>query len=311
MYKMATTRWYDTETTSLEKAIDLLTDTVLDEDKQINISWKNWNSIKVFDENPTLQLNGRDIEYNMIKVTFDQISASGQSTEEIIVRKSIFVIVYYNGISVNYIISQNTSAQKLLRKLLSYTGKNEIEKNVFSFSSDFFVWLISKVYNCDNIIEPNNENLSNLQLESIEGFHGDTEDSQTKVSATGESVMNIISTLSFLLESGRLNQIRLKLSYASHENINLILKKDVVKIDFDSYQGSFEQDNNRDSIIAKLYLLVYLEILPILNQEYHSDLANEIWNKDAYIKFMKNVAKNLTEKIETKTLYLNSIEREN
>ncbi len=301
---MSTTRWSDTETSLLDSAIALLMDPVSIEDKAANISWENWNFTKVFTDNQSMQLNGRNIQYNMIKCTYDQISTGERPLEDRTVRKSVFIIAYHNGISINYIIDQNSSAQKMLRKLLSYTGKNEIEKNVFSFSNDFFVWLISKVYNSDNVIESNNDNLSDLQLESIKGFRGDTEDSQTKVSATGESVMNIISTLSFLLESRRLNQIKLELSYADHENISLILKKDCVAIDFKPYQGVYDQDPP-DSITAKLYLLVYLEILPIIEQEYQSNVADDVWSNIAYINFMNNVAQNLTEKITAKISTLN------
>lgn len=241
---MSTTRWSDTETNLLDSAITLLIDPVVAEDKVINISWENWHFTKAFVDNQSMQLNGRNIQYNMVKCTYDQISDGERPIEDRTVRKSVFIIVYHNGISINYIIDQNSGAQKMLRKLLSYTGKNEIEKNVFSLSNDFLVWLISKVYNSENIIESNNDNLSDLQLESIKGFRGDTEDSQTKVSATGESVMNIISTLSFLLESRRLNQIKLELSYADHESISLILKKESVAIDFKPYQGSFDQESS-------------------------------------------------------------------
>lgn len=116
--------------------------------------------------------------------------------------------------------------------------------------------------------------------------------------------MNIISTLSFLLESRRLNQIKLELSYADHENISLILKKDCVAIDFKPYQGVYDQDPP-DSITAKLYLLVYLEILPIIEQEYQSNVADDVWSNIAYINFMNNVAQNLTEKITAKISTLN------
>lgn len=301
---MSTTRWSDKETDYLDTAVNLLIDAVIAEDKVTNISWENWSFSKKFDKNQVIQLNGRNIEYNMVKCVYDQISVGNRPVEDRTVRKTAFIIAYHNGISVNYIIDQNSNAQKMLRKLLSYTGKNEIEKNNYSFSNDFFVWLISKVYNSNNVIESNNDNLADLQLESIKGFRGDTEDSQTKVSATGETVMNIISTLSFLLESRRLKQIKLELSYAEHENISLILGKDSVAIDFKPYQGCYENEDE-NSRIAKLYLLVYLEILPILEQEYQSDVANETWNQDAYITFMNNVAENLTQKINVKIASLN------
>lgn len=296
---MSTTRWSDTKINSLDDAIQLLMDSVTPDDKSATVFWDNWSFAKAFTEDQLVQINGRDITYNMIKCTYDQISAGERPIEDRTMHKSVFIIVYHNGTSVNYIINQNSNAQRMLRRLLSYTGRNEIEKNVYSFSNQLLVWLISKVYNSDNIIESNDQNLSDLQLESIKGFRGDTEDSQTKVSATGESVMNIISTLSFLLENRRLNQIKLELSYAEHETISLILKKDSVDIDFKPYQGSFEQDTE-DNIIAKLYLLVYLEILPIIEQEYQSDVHNGVWSNTAYKDFMKNVGENLTEKIKAK-----------
>lgn len=301
---MATTRWTDKKTVSLDSAISLLLDSVLSDERAANISWENWDIQRAFSENQTIMLNGRNIQYNMIKCSYDQISSGEQPLEDRTVRKFAFIIPYYNGATVNYIIDQNTSAQKMLRRLLSYTKKNEIERNVYKFSNDFFIWLLSKVYNSDNIIESNNDNLSDLQLNSIKGFRGDTEDLQTRVSATGESVMNIISTLSFLLESSRLNQIKVELCYSEHENISLILKKDCIAIDFKPYLGSFEREDN-DAKMAKLYLLVYLEILPLMEQEYQSDISNGVWSRDTYIEFMNKVAKNLTERIKEKTNALN------
>ena len=295
---MSTTRWLDTQTRELNEAIELLIDCVED-DSTGTIVWRNWKLEKVFEANENICLNGRNIEYNLIKGSYDQISGGSAPIEDRTVKKAIFIIVYWNGASINYIINQNSSAQKMLRKLLSYTGKNEISKNVYNFNNDFFVWLISKVYNSDNIIETNNDDLSTLQLESIKGFRGDTEDLQTKVSATCESVMNIISTLSFFLESRRLDQIKIEFSYDKHENISLTLKNGTISIDFAPYQGEFE-DDSRDIMKSKLYLLVYLEILPILDQEYQSDVSNEIWGENAYKSFMGNVASEITQRINDK-----------
>ena len=302
---MATTRWIDNETKKLDDAINLLMADKQNENRGKNIYLENWKIKKSFEENKEIFLNRNSIVYNVIRCEYDQISKTEQPIEDIVLHKSIFIIVYYNGKSVNYIIDRNSDAQRILRILLSYSGKNEIEKNVFSFSNDFFIWIINKVYNSDNIIEPYNEDLPNIQLESIKGFTGSTEDRQTKVSATGESVMNLISTLSFLLESRRLMQVKLNLSYDTHENISLILKNETIAIETNPYQGIFEQEDEEDDILAKLYLLVYLEILPILDQEYRTDLFDEVWNKNKYIEFLKKVAENVTYKIEEKISILN------
>lgn len=144
-----------------------------------------------------------------------------------------------------------------------------------------------------------------MKLDTIKGFKGDTDDMQNKVSASGETVMNIISTLSFLLESSNLNQVKLDLNYTGHANISLVLQKGTVNALLEDYSGCFEQEATREQRIAKLYLTVYLEILPLLFQEYNTDIGNDLWNKDVYIEFMKNVGITLTEKIKNK---INSLE---
>ena len=299
---MSTTRWKDTKTPDLDTAIDLLTREVANDTPPANLIWKNWSLTKAFQENQNIVLNGQEITFNVIKYSFDQATLT--DAEERIVKKDGFIIAYFNGISVNYIINQNSIALKLLRKLLSYTGRNELEKNSYTFSNNFFVWLINRVYNSNNVIESNNNNLQDLSLDYIKGFKGDTEDSQTTVTANGEAVMNIISTLSFLLESKRLDQIKLNLSYANHETINVILKNGVITSDLMSYQGCFENDEN-NLLTAKLYLLIYIEILTILEQEFLSDIENGLWNREEYINFMNSVATNLTEKVQAKITSLN------
>lgn len=123
--------------------------------------------------------------------------------------------------------------------------------------------------------------------------------------ASGESVMNIISTLSFFLESRKLKQIKLDLSYKTHEKIGLVLKDGTLEEDFKSYLGSYENDQT-DEQIAKMYLMAYVEIVPILIQEYTTDIENELWNKQRYIAFMNDVADTLKEKIEKKTQAINT-----
>ncbi len=296
---MTTTRWRDEETHNLEDALALLLDEVPDEDKNSENYWRNMKTEKAFNENQLINLNGREIQYNLIKCSYEQISAGIGPVEDRAVSKSANIIAYFTGSTVKYIITQNSRAQKLLRMLLSYTGKNEILEDNYQLTNEFFIWLISKVYNTENVIESDNDDISYLQLDSIKGFKGDVEDEQTKVSAAGESVMNIISTLSFLLESKRLKQIKLDLRYGEHENISLVLKNGSITIDFKSYQGLFERDGE-DELLSKLYLLTYLEILPILVQEYQSNIDDNIWNNNAYINFMENIAGTISEKIKDK-----------
>lgn len=297
----ATTRWKDNETTNIDRAIELLVDSVENDDRESKTRRENWEIKKVFDENKKITLFGNKIEYNMIRFSYNRITTYNDEVNDI--PQNGFVIVYLNNQTINYIIDKNSDAKSVLRILLSYTGKNEIDDNKLHFENDFFFWLINRVYYANNTIEIAEEN--NFELQSIKGFSGDTEDSQTKVSASGESVMNIISTLSFFLESRKLKQIKLDLSYKTHGKIGLVLKDGTLEEDFKSYLGSYENDQT-DEQIAKMYLMAYVEIVPILIQEYTTDIENELWNKQRYIAFMNDVADTLKEKIEKKTQAINT-----
>lgn len=306
---MATTRWIDMQETSFDKAIKLLCDDVEDDSKNLSIYRKNWRLSKTFSSNKSVRINGRNIEYNVIKYSYEQVAFVTPPGEDRVISKSGMIIVYHSGTAINYIVDQNSQAQKMLRKLLSYTGKNEIQKNTFEFSNDFFIWLINRVYNKLYTIENTADETMTLQLDAIKGVKGDTEDSQTKVSADGEAVMNVISTLSFLLESGKLNQIKLDLNYTNHANISLNLQQSTVSVDQKFYQGIYDQDGD-DCCMAELYLLIYLEILPILEQEYRTEIVEKTWGKDAYIQFMNSVANTLNEKIQAKIKSINSDEQD-
>lgn len=299
----ATTRWKDCLTKEINKAISLLTNNVENDDRSSSISRENWVIRKVFNTNKTITLFGNEITYNMIRFNYDKITLYG--SDENVIPQNGMIIVYANNNILNYIIDKNSDAMLIIRKLLSSTGKNTIARNGFNFDSDFFLWLINRVYYTNNTIEITEENGLELEIQSIKGFIGDTEDSQTKVSASGESVMNIISTLSFFLESRKLKQIKLDLKYKTHERIQLIIKSETLEVEQKSYLGNFENDEF-DEKLAKLYLLAYIEIIPILIQEYTTDIENDLWNKEYYIKFMNNVSNTLKEKIEEKTKAINA-----
>lgn len=95
------------------------------------------------------------------------------------------------------------------------------------------------------------------------------------------------------------------MKYKTHERIELILKNGTLEVDLKSYLGSYDEDQ-ADERIAKLYLMAYIEIVPILIQEYRTDIENDLWNKECYVKFMNNVADTLKGKIEEKTKAINA-----
>ena len=299
---MVTTRWIDCQVRTLDEVIQTLINAPIEEDvsESATTTYSEWEISKEFEENPTITLNSREIRYNFIRYSYNQISPGMQPIADRTVKKDGFIIVYATNGTINYIINRNTDAMKLLRKMLNYSGKNEIVKNAFSVESDFFVWMIRKVYSGENIIATESEGLEDLSIDTIKAFKGDTEDLLNKVSAKGESVINIISTLSFLLESKNLNQITVDIQYGEHGNIELALNnKDILSTNMDEYQGIFEKESYH-ARLAKIYLLIYIEIIPILVQQYKSEMEDGLWNSKINIEFLKTVAKDLLTKVENR-----------
>lgn len=89
------------------------------------------------------------------------------------------------------------------------------------------------------------------------------------------------------------------MKYTDHSNISLGLQKGTVNAIINEYSGVYEELTHEERI-ANLYLLIYLEILPALFQEYYTDIGNDAWNKEVYKNFLKSVGERLREKIDSR-----------
>ena len=296
---MQTTRWIDAEMSSLDAAISKMESVVIaDSDGENTTQYLNWETGRVFEKNQTIDIREKHMEFNCVSFSYDKIIPGEQLVEGIQHKYNGIVIVYSDGAHVNYIIDKFTNAKFILRKLLSYAGKKEIAPNEYAITSDLFLWMIKKVYEDNNDIEQEDGAL--LSIDSVSGFKGDSEDMKTTVIAKGESLMNLISTLSFVLESKRINQIKMSLQYSEHENIEAVLNtKPSLDIKDKKYLGAFLWDGNNDIILtrAKLYLLMYLDIIPRLLQAYYTEKDNDLWNNEVKKSFFRELGEELTRKI--------------
>ena len=295
MSNLTTTNWIDEKNTNFDEVRSRLLSAHSNDLSETSLNYINWRVEQVFDVDKEDTFNGKIVKYNYFSYSFEQFTGG---IEDDIVKKTGFIIVYFYQDKIRYIVNKNSGALTLLRKLLSYSGKSEITKSPINFSSDVFVWLISKVYNCENMLASESDELDNLSVDSVYGFKGDTDDLLTKVSAVGESVMNIISTLSFLLESNNLNQIKLNIAYREHKNIDMSLNvKNTISSDIERYQGVLTETCTQKEKVAIVFILLYTEILPIINLSYKSEIANEQWGTDNCINFLKKVAEDLSKKV--------------
>lgn len=93
--------------------------------------------------------------------------------------------------------------------------------------------------------------------------------------------------------------VKLDLKYDEHTNIRLMLKDGVISTEPKYYIGPFESEEE-DLKISKLYLLIYLEIIPILRQEYLNDYYGGTWNRETYRNFLNKLGEQVSSRIEEK-----------
>ena len=169
---------------------------------------------------------------------------------------------------------------------------------MLNLDSDFFIWLISKVYNGENNIETSKD--TNIQINSIKGLKGNTDDLLNKVTADGETLMNVISALSFLLESNKINQIKIDVEYKEHQNIALTLNKTLtIDTDLKNYSGLLLEEE-REMAFCKLLLITYLELIPQLFQAYQEEKKEELWSSQKYIDFLETIGSDISTRIKEK-----------
>jgi len=210
--------------------------------------------------------------------------------------KNSYILIYSikneeDESKVYYIINKNSDAMWFLRQLMDYTGQNMIVEEKIQITSQFILWMISKVYRKENVFD------DDLTIDTVIGFKGSTQGITNTINVSGDSVVNILSTLSFILESKLLQQIAIRLKYGEHENIELKLDtKCTVDIDTKEYVGIFE-DNSEYEMLAKLLLIIYMEILPVIKEWcYDTDGFNPVY----YKVFCESVAEDLKAKIDTR-----------
>ncbi len=293
---MQTTRWLDKYNKELSSVIEKIIS--FKENYGVETGEKNFKFEKVFKENQVININSRNISFNKINISYDIVDAGEQPEEDRTTRKEEFLLIYSTGININYIINKNTSASTLIRKLNGYSGKNEVIKNMLNLDSDFFIWLISKVYNGENNIETSKD--TNIQINSIKGLKGNTDDLLNKVTADGETLMNVISALSFLLESNKINQIKIDVEYKEHQNIALTLNKTLtIDTDLKNYSGLLLEEE-REMAFCKLLLITYLELIPQLFQAYQEEKKEELWSSQKYIDFLETIGSDISTRIKEK-----------
>ncbi|MDS3836281.1 hypothetical protein [Staphylococcus hominis] len=297
-----TTRWKNDKENNFENNIQNLVDfnSIIDDQNKDNKTYhQNFEVVKIFDENQKISLTDEETLFNTFIVKYEKVRSGTEPIEERTDKQSLELMAYNNRGTTKFIINKNTDAMFFIRKLLKYKGQKEISNLNIELENDFFLWLLYKIYKKDNTFSVKYENEEKeLTLRNIKFFKGTSLDNNS-VTSKGNTVLNLISTLSFVLEKGKIDQLVLCVKYHNHENIEIRLQTDgLIGIeDLNKYDGVYENESV-DLQQSKLILLIYNEIIPNLLEYYRNDIQNKKWEHQIKADFLEEIKNDITNRID-------------
>lgn len=241
-------------------------------------------SFKEYTELDEIVISGNEYTYKVYKYFNESINKGFETDSNREARVSsteALLIVLTNGSINQFVISKsnsNSQGKAIIRKLMGYEDKGEIENNQISLLSnkDFYLWLFYVVLNDEN----DNEKLS---VQSIEAYSGNTYiDKLTNVSGSGSKVMNLLSTLTFLFEIKDINKVKVKIKFEDHLFVTEFFDNGTsnnLKIDINQYKGDYDE-LEPGNFVAHVVMKVMFEVLPLLSSIY----TNAEWDKDEFNK---------------------------
>ncbi|TRM03377.1 hypothetical protein FNL10_05190 [Staphylococcus hominis] len=296
-----TTRWKNEKENNYEKNIDSLMDykSIKEQNEGKKSYYQNFKVNKLFENTKEIELANENTKFDFFEVEYEKVREGTDPIEERTDKMRFELLVYNNKGTTKYIINRSSEAMYFIRKLLKYKGQREISDLKVKVDSDFFLWLIYKIYKEDNIFKVTyGKDENDIALTNIKFLKGISIDNNN-VTSQGNTVLNLISTLSFVLEKGKIKQLVLCVSYGEHENIEIRLETNgAIGIgDIKEYDGIFEKDeiNLRQS---KVLLLIYNEILPMITDYYNTDIKDKKWDSKTKVAFLQEIKEEITDRIE-------------
>ncbi|MGA4514651.1 hypothetical protein ACPAY5_07355 [Staphylococcus caledonicus] len=294
---------------SFENIIKILDSRIGESTEEVN-NEELKTSFKGYTELGEIVISGNKYTYKVYKYLNESINKGFETDSNRETRVSsteALLIVLTNGSINQFVISKsnsNSQGKAIIRKLMGYEDKGEIENNQISLLSDkdFYLWLFYVVLNDVN------EN-DKLSVQSIEAYSGNTYiDKLTNVSGTGSKVMNLLSTLTFLFEIKEINKVKVKIKFEEYNKEENVFEEHIfeteffdngtsnnLKIDINHYKGVFDELEETGDFIACVVMKVMFEVLPLLSSIY----TNAEWDK---VEFNRSIGKEVINRINSELI---------
>lgn len=259
----------------------------------------NYEIVKVFDDNQILDISGSSITYNYIKYSYDTVITQQEDNPIAAERlKTTYgaLVIYSDGARTQYLVdkARGSNALRILRVINNADQNKIIEAQPFKFEEDFFIWLISRFMNESSVLDEE----KSLRLNRIIGFRGERGERQAILSGSGNEVMNLLSSLSFLIEMDTMTEISTRLEYGNDTiEIQFYSKKSQLDINLVSYVGDYMLLPD-DSKNPKVLLTSFIEVIPSIINAYNEDIKTKSWDKAKRKEFILGIADSVKDRLD-------------
>lgn len=249
------------------------------------------------DENLELTVNGITFSYRAFQYYYEQPRKGYEKQpmkNDRVVNHSGNIIIYSDGTATQYIIDKSTSQAKTTLRFL--TNNRESQKTVvpveYDISSDVFFWLINRVRQNNRVIDSD----KNFEINRILGYAGSGEEKEATISGSGNGVINLISTLTFLLESPNLKMLKARVSMGKNVYETMLNTNGMIDVDVNKYTGDYLLEDSQDRD-PKIILETMLGVIPTLLDSYANDISADTWNAEIRKTFSTNLVETINEQV--------------
>lgn len=258
----------------------------------------NYQMVKCFSENQSVKIKESNLTFNYIKYSFDTVISDQENnpiSAERLKTTHGNVVVYSDGNRTQYLMdkARGGNALSILRKI-NNSGRNKIiEAQAFNFSEDFFIWLLSRFMTNNRVLDEE----SNLKIIRIIGFKGEGNQSEAVLSGSGNEVMNLLSSISFLIEMDAMTEIEVRVSIGNDTfELRYFSKNSQIDVLVEKYSGEFMMDLEEERI-PKVLLKAFIEVIPGMMSAFDEDKTNDDWNANSKREFTLDLVDSIKEKL--------------
>lgn len=289
---MKTTRWKldNPMKLSLDDYSDqIIKKNILDTDSLENIKIKSNE-----DEKKIYNFDNNVIEYRTFLVSYEI-----KKTTNVVSDESRLVLYKDKHSEEIYgIFDKNSGAKHLLRQIINPNKNNSVVSIGTDIGSNIIIWIIKTIY------ENGDSNSDNISLNYVTGFKGSTTDNVNTVNIRGDGTLNLLSSLSFLLESNKLNNVTVDLSYGD-DNPIIQLDLSTNTVSLKHYKGIYSKEEytnyNDAHLFAVKMLFVYIVVIPDLVQSFENYKVDlDVDGRTIYLSFIDKIKKDINLRISQK-----------